>query len=75
MHFSSCGCSIFLFLQSIVNPVIIFRATLELNSELHFESRLLFDKDGYFLCAAGERSMLRSRKRVRLLSSGLGKIF
>jgi aldose sugar dehydrogenase len=60
---------------SIKNPVVIFRATPELNSELHFGSRLLFDKDGYLFVSAGERSILEGRKQAQWLTSGLGKIF
>jgi len=59
----------------IKNPVVIFRATPELNSELHFGSRLVFDKDGNLFVSAGERSILEGRKQAQLLSSGLGKIF
>ena len=59
----------------IQNPVIIFRATPELNSEMHFGSRLVFDKDGYLFVTAGERSILEGRKQAQWLNSGLGKIF
>ena len=60
----------------IKNPVIIFRATPALkNSEYHFGSRLLFDKEGYLFVTAGERSILEGRKQSQWLKSGLGKIF
>ena len=59
----------------IKNPTVIFRATPELNSEYHFGSRLLFDKEGYLFVSAGERSILEGRKQSQDLSSGLGKIF
>jgi glucose/arabinose dehydrogenase len=59
----------------IHNPTVIFQALPELNSDLHFGSRLLFDKEGYLFVSAGERSNLEGRKQAQLLSSGLGKIF
>ena len=59
----------------IENPVVIFQATPDLNSELHFGSRLLFDKDGNLFVSAGERSILDGRKQAQWLNSGLGKIF
>jgi glucose/arabinose dehydrogenase len=59
----------------IKNVAVIFRATPELNSQYHFGSRLLFDKDGYLFVSAGERSILEGRKQAPDLSSGLGKIF
>jgi glucose/arabinose dehydrogenase len=61
--------------SKIENPVVIFQATPELNSELHFGSRLLFDKDGNLFVSAGERSILDGRKQAQWLNSGLGKIF
>lgn len=59
----------------IDNPTVIFRATPELNSRLHFGSRLLFDKNEYLIVSTGERSILDGRKQAQLLQSGLGKIF
>jgi glucose/arabinose dehydrogenase len=59
----------------IKKPVVIFRATPALNSQLHYGSRLLFDKDGNLFVSAGERSILEGRKQAQWLNSGLGKIF
>jgi len=59
----------------IENPVVIFRATPELDSELHFGSRLVFDKEGYLFVSTGERSILEGRKQAQFLNAGLGKIF
>jgi len=59
----------------ILNPVVIFRATPGLNSDQHYGSRLVFDKDGYLFVTAGERSILEGRKQAQWLNSGLGKIF
>jgi len=61
--------------STIKNPVVIFRATPILNSNLHYGSRLLFDKDGYLFVSVGERSKLEGRKQAQWLNSGLGKIF
>jgi glucose/arabinose dehydrogenase len=59
----------------IENPVVIFEATPALNSEYHFGSRLLFNKEGYLFVSAGERSILEGRAQAQLLTAGLGKIF
>jgi len=59
----------------IENPTVIFRATPSLNSNLHFGSRVLFDKSGNLFVSVGERSILEGRRQAQLLSSGLGKIF
>lgn len=60
---------------SIKNATVIFRATPELDSKLHFGSRLLFDKDGNLFVSTGERSILEGRKQAQWLHSRLGKIF
>lgn len=57
------------------NPVVIFRATPHLKSNLHFGSRLIFDKDGHLFVSTGERSILEGRVQAQQLNSGLGKIF
>ncbi|MBE7176243.1 MAG: PQQ-dependent sugar dehydrogenase [Mucilaginibacter polytrichastri] len=60
----------------VESPVVIFRATPELdNSKLHYGSRLLFDKNGYLFVSAGERSVLNGRAQAQLLDRGLGKVF
>jgi glucose/arabinose dehydrogenase len=59
----------------IENPVVIFEATPALNSEYHFGSRLLFNKEGYLFVSTGERSILEGRPQAQLLNAGLGKIF
>ena len=62
--------------KSIIEyPVVIFRATPALNSNLHLGSRLVFDKDGNLFVSTGERSILEGRRQAQLLSSALGKIF
>ena len=61
--------------STIRNPVVIFRATPELKSNLHFGSRLVFDKTGNLFVSTGERSILEGRKQAQWLNSCLGKIF
>ena len=59
----------------VENVTIIFRATPALNSNLHFGSRLAFDKNGYLFVTAGERSILEGRAQAQKLEAGLGKVF
>lgn len=59
----------------VENVSIIFRATPALNSNLHFGSRLAFDKDGNLFVSAGERSILEGRAQAQKLESHLGKVF
>ncbi|HSC52608.1 MAG TPA: PQQ-dependent sugar dehydrogenase [Phnomibacter sp.] len=60
---------------TIENPTVIFRATPFLQSNMHFGSRLAFDKEGYLFVTVGERSILEGRKQAQWLNSGLGKVF
>jgi aldose sugar dehydrogenase len=60
---------------TVNNPAVIFRATPALKSELHYGSRLIFDKDGNLFVSTGERSILEGRKQAQWLNSDLGKIF
>jgi len=59
----------------VENPVVILQATPALKSDLHFGSRLIFDKDGNLFVSDGERSILEGRAQAQLLQSGLGKLF
>lgn len=61
--------------STVENPVVIFRATPALNSDLHQGSRMVFDKDGNLFVSTGERSIPDGRKQAQWLNSGLGKIF
>ena len=61
--------------SKINNPVTIFRATPALKSNMHYGSRLVFDKDGNLFVSTGERSIPEGRKQAQWLNSGLGKIF
>ncbi len=59
----------------VENVSVIFQATPALNSNLHFGSRLVFDKDGNLFVSAGERSILEGRAQAQRLDSHLGKVF
>ena len=60
---------------TVENVSVIFRATPALKSNLHFGSRLAFDKDGNLFVSAGERSILEGRAQAQKLEAGLGKVF
>lgn len=59
----------------VENTSVIFRALPALQSQLHFGSRILFDKSGYLFVSTGERSIIPGRMQAQKLESGLGKIF
>lgn len=61
--------------SKVENPSVIFRATPDLKSTLHYGSRIAFDKDGNMYVSTGERSILEGRKQAQWLNSGLGKIY
>jgi glucose/arabinose dehydrogenase len=58
----------------VENVTVIFEATPALNSNLHFGSRLVFDKDGNLFVSAGERSILPGRAQAQKLDAHIGKI-
>ncbi|HEX6426085.1 MAG TPA: PQQ-dependent sugar dehydrogenase [Niastella sp.] len=60
--------------QRIENATVIYRATPEHNSNLHYGGRILFDKTGNLIVSTGERSDLETRPQAQSLNSGLGKI-
>ena len=59
----------------VENVSVIFRALPALESQLHFGSRLLFDKTGNLFVSAGERSIIPGRMQAQKLDAGLGKVF
>ena len=59
----------------VENASVIFRALPALESQLHFGSRLLFDKLGNLFVSAGERSILPGRILAQKLDAGMGKVF
>lgn len=60
---------------TVENTVVIFRATPALNSNNHFGSRLVFDKEGNLFVSSGERSIMEGRVLSQKLEAGMGKVF
>ena len=56
------------------NATVIYRATPAYKGNLHYGSRILFDKDGNLIFSTGERSDKVTRPQAQDLKSGLGKI-
>ena len=54
--------------------MVIYRATPAYNGNLHYGSRILFDKDGNLIFSTGERSDKVTRPQAQDLNSALGKI-
>ncbi len=60
--------------KQIENAVVIYRATPAYNGDLHYGSRIVFDKSGNLFISTGERSDLVTRPQAQSLNSALGKI-
>lgn len=60
--------------KTIENAEVIYRATPAHKSELHYGSRILFDKSGNIIFSTGERSDLDTRPLSQDLNTSLGKI-
>ena len=60
--------------KTIENAQVIYRATPAYNGNLHYGSRILFDKDGNIVFSTGERSDLETRPQSQDLNSALGKV-
>lgn len=56
------------------NATVIYRATPAYNGNLHYGSRILFDKNGNIIFSTGERSDKITRPQAQDLNSALGKI-
>lgn len=56
------------------NAMVIYRATPAYNGDLHYGSRILFDKNGNLIFSTGERSDKVTRPQAQDLNSALGKI-
>ena len=56
------------------NATVIYRATPAYNGNLHYGSRILFDKTGNIIFSTGERSDKETRPQAQDVNSGLGKI-
>lgn len=60
--------------KTIENATVIYQATPAFKGNLHFGSRLLFDKTGNLIFSTGERSERETRPQAQFLNSALGKI-
>lgn len=60
--------------KTVENAQVIYRATPAHKSNLHYGSRLLFDKTGNIFVSTGERSDIVTRPQSQDLNSALGKI-
>ena len=60
--------------KQIENATVIYQATPAYKGDLHYGSRILFDKSGNLVFSTGERSDKETRPQAQSLSSALGKI-
>lgn len=60
--------------QQMENVSVIYRATPAYNGNLHYGSRILFDKSGNLMVSTGERSDKVTRPQAQQLNSANGKI-
>ena len=60
--------------KKIENATVIYRATPAYKGNLHYGSRILFDKSGNLFVSTGERSDLVTRPQAQDLNSANGKI-
>lgn len=60
--------------KTIENPQVIYQATPAYKGNLHYGSRILFDKAGNIIFSTGERSDLETRPQAQELNSSLGKV-
>ncbi|MES2882422.1 MAG: PQQ-dependent sugar dehydrogenase [Bacteroidota bacterium] len=58
----------------IENASVIYRATPAYKGNLHYGSRILFDKTGNIVFSTGERSDIETRPQAQSLQSANGKI-
>jgi len=60
--------------KTIENAQVIYQATPGYKGNLHYGSRILFDKGGNIIFSTGERSDLVTRPQAQDLNSSLGKV-
>jgi glucose/arabinose dehydrogenase len=60
--------------RTIENAKIIYEASPGYKGDLHYGSRILFDKTGNIVFSTGERSDKETRPQAQWLNSSLGKI-
>lgn len=60
--------------KTVENAQVIYQATPAHKSNLHYGSRILFDKTGNIFVSTGERSDIVTRPQSQDLNSALGKV-
>lgn len=60
--------------KTVENAQVIYQATPAHKSNLHYGSRILFDKKGNLFVSTGERSDIVTRPQAQDLNSALGKV-
>ena len=60
--------------KTIENAQVIYQATPAYKGNLHYGSRILFDKSGNIIFSTGERSDMVTRPQAQDLNSSLGKV-
>ncbi len=60
--------------KRIEGATVIYRATPAYNGNLHYGSRILFDRTGNIVFSTGERSDKVTRPQAQALNSALGKV-
>ena len=60
--------------KQIENATVIYRALPAYKGNLHYGSRILFDKNGNLIVSTGERSDPETRPQSQSLNSALGKV-
>lgn len=59
--------------KQMENTAVIYRATPAYDGDLHYGSRIVFDKSGNLIISTGERSDKVTRPQAQALNSALGK--
>lgn len=60
--------------KALEQVTVIYRANPAYAGNLHYGSRLVFDKSGYLFATTGERSDMVTRPQAQSVTSGLGKL-
>jgi glucose/arabinose dehydrogenase len=60
--------------SALEQVTVIYRANPRYSGNLHYGSRLVFDKSGYLFATTGERSDMETRPQAQSVTSGLGKL-
>lgn len=60
--------------KALEQVTVIYRANPAYNGNLHYGSRLVFDKSGYLFATTGERSDKVTRPQSQSVTSALGKL-